>query len=113
LALSALGLLASAPAASAAGAVAFGSCSAYGMANGHTVREAENDALARCAKLSKSECLLVAKETNGCIAVVAQGSGTCGHFFAQNADSTTARTAAVNKCSPKHPYCGAPAEVCF
>jgi hypothetical protein len=113
-ALSAAGLLAGASGANAAGAVAFGSCSIYGDANATTVRKAEDAAVARCAKTSKTECLLVAKETKGCIAVVTLVPAACGHFVAQNSDSGMARNLAMTRCGHLHPSgCQFADEVCF
>ena len=80
----------------AAGALAIGSCAAYGYAFDYpTAKEAEAAALQKCA----SSCKQVVTTKNGCVAFAVDGRKPCGpHGFANAPRLGAAQNTALKHC---------------
>jgi hypothetical protein len=80
----------------AAGALAIGSCAAYGYAfDFPTVREASEAALRKC----EGTCKQVVTTKNGCVAFAVDGRRPCGpHGFASASRLGAAQNSALKHC---------------
>ena len=81
----------------AAGALAVGSCGAYGEAyDFRSVRQAEASALAKC---KGDACRVVARVKHGCAAMAVDYANACGgHGWGQVARLGAAQNAALRSC---------------
>jgi hypothetical protein len=86
-------------AARADGALALGTCSAWGWSSSATALSAKEKAMADCTRHDAAGCKVVATDHGGCMAVASDQNASCGKvYWASEVTRREAETGSLGQC---------------